>query len=328
MDALIREQFEFVLIGVALAGAVIGLLLELWSDRMCASFRRDTNLPIATDSATGRRIGLVTGTAVVFGGYVVCVFAMNAHRTPEVQPDGYSIYLRAGGHLFLLALLIAATATDFRDYIIPDQITVPGTIFGVLLATLSGDTQIIHLWVDWNDALAELRGPAIPEWVRAHRHLHGFVWSVGGLLAGGGVTWLVRWSSALILGQQSLGFGDVTLMAMVGSFLGWQPVVFIFLLAPICGLVVGISVRLLTNRPYLPFGPYLSLGTLVVLLSWQQLWMFEISNEFSIRRLFGDGPGLAILGGASFFALIVLLGGLRIYRMVPGKERPNANSAE
>ncbi|MDA0283402.1 MAG: A24 family peptidase [Planctomycetota bacterium] len=234
---------------------------------------------------------------------------------------------RGIGHLVLLTLLIAATVTDFREYIIPDQITGPGTIAGVLLATVSGDTQLMHFWVDWNYAVLDLRGPYIPDWIGLHNHWHGFVWSIAGLVAGGGVTWIIRWLSSLVLGQESLGLGDVTLMAMIGSFLGWQPLVFVFLLAPLCGIAIGLGVRLVTNRTYIPFGPYLSMAAVVVLLGWKWLWMLEISNEFSIRRLFGDALGLALLGGISLAAFVVLLISLRLYRLIPGKTRNDNASA-
>ena len=108
---------------------------------------------------------------------------------------------------------------------------------------------------------------------------------------------------------------------MIGSFLGWQPLVFVFLIAPICGIAMGLGVRIITNRTYIPFGPYLSLAAVVVLFAWRPLWMLEISNEFSIRRLFGDAPGLAILAGISLVAFVALLVCLRLYRLIPGKPR-------
>ena len=110
-------------------------------------------------------------------------------------------------------------------------------------------------------------------------------------------------------------------MAMIGSFLGWQPFVFVFLLAPLCGIAMGLGVRLITNRTYIPFGPYLSIAAVVVLFAWRPLWMLEISNEFSIRKLFGDAPGLAILGSISLAAFVALLICLRLYRLIPGKPR-------
>ncbi|GIS60188.1 MAG: hypothetical protein CM1200mP2_24130 [Planctomycetaceae bacterium] len=116
-------------------------------------------------------------------------------------------------------------------------------------------------------------------------------------------TWLVRSVSGLVLGREALGLGDVTLMAMIGSFVGWQPVLFIFLLAPFCGLVVGLLARVLTNRPFVPYGPFLAAAASVVLLAWRWIWLFPPNSPrggFAVRNLFGepqpgdpgrDGPG-------------------------------------
>ena len=43
-----------------------------------------------------------------------------------------------------------------------------------------------------------------------------------GLAVAGGLIWAIRIVGGLVLGQQAMGFGDVTLMCMIGAFLGWQ----------------------------------------------------------------------------------------------------------
>jgi leader peptidase (prepilin peptidase)/N-methyltransferase len=331
MDQFIQDKFEAIAGGLFVFGLLLGPMLDVWSLRMCEQFCE--HHPSANEGLPAGRltpgIRLLTAllTGAILAGYFVAVFGLHMHSTSEVLPALFWKYGRAGGHLVLLTLLVVATVTDFREYIIPDQITVPGTIAGVLLATISGDTQLMHFWVDWNQAVVDLRGPHISAWIGDHTHWHGFVWSMTGVIAGGGVTWIVRWLSSVVLGQESLGLGDVTLMAMIGSFLGWQPLVFVFLLAPLCGIAMGLGVRLVTNRTYIPFGPYLSMAAVVVLLAWRPLWMLEISNEFSIRKLFGDAPGLAILGGISLVAFVALLICLRLYRLIPGKPRPTESSS-
>jgi hypothetical protein len=41
----------------------------------------------------------------------------------------------------------------------------------------------------------------------------------------------------------------------------------------------------------------------------------------SVRRLFGDWPSLAILGGAALAAMVLLLGLIRLYRAIPVERR-------
>ena len=49
-----------------------------------------------------------------------------------------------------------------------------------------------------------------------------------GLVAGGGIVWVVRLIGAVALRREAMGFGDVTLMAMVGAFVGWQASLIVF----------------------------------------------------------------------------------------------------
>ncbi len=288
-------------------GLVVGPLLSVWTNRLCEVPPRKSEWLVTTFV-----------TACLFAAGTFAIVALEGQRVHEVVPHEFWRYGRWLSHLTLLALLIAATATDLREYVIPDQITYPGTILGILLATTAGDVQLIHTWVDWNHPLVAALGPEIPEWIKQHPHWHGLVWSLAGAVAGAGVTWFARLISSVVIGQEAMGLGDVTLMAMIGSFLGWQPVLFVFLLAPFCGIMVGLVVKSILNRPYVPYGPYLSVAALLVMFFWKWIWQWEPTPRVSIRRLFGDVPSLAILAGVSFVLLTVLLGIVRWWR---GKSR-------
>lgn len=296
-----------------LVGWGIGLLLAVWVNRLCEAPPRPGETRVTA-----------TMTAGLFALATFVIVFLESQRVTEVTPDVAWRFGRLIAHLGLLALLVAVTATDLREYIIPDQIAVSGIVLGVLVATVSGDVQLIHFWVDWNHPLVALQGPEIPQWLQPHPHWHGLVWSVTGAAIGAGVTWLARGISSIVLGQEAMGFGDVTLMAMIGSFLGWQPILFVFLLAPFCGLVVGVLVKSLLNRPYVPYGPYLSAATVVVMLSWRWIWSWEPTPRVSIRKLFGDLPSLAILAGVSLGLLLLLLGVVRWWRGGP----PNLNQPD
>lgn len=331
MEQFVAEHGLELAVAAGVVGCGIGALLSVWSNRMCTAFAEDHPDQPSSPSAHGGTAGLAIATGLLFAAYWFVVMDVQgplAQATTEVRPDPFWLIGRGFGHLLLIALLVVATATDLRDYIIPDQITAPGIIIGVLLATISGDTQIIHLWVDWNNPLLLIEGAFIPDWIKEHQHLHGLAWSLAGLVTGGGITWLIRILGSLVLGQESLGLGDVTLMGMIGAFLGWQPVIFVIVLAPLTAIFVGLAVRVVTGRNYIPFGPYLSLAAIIVLLSWRWLWMLEVSSEFSVRKLFGDGIGLGILAGISLVSFVLLLGFVRLYRMIPGRERADSNSKE
>ena len=53
---------------------------------------------------------------------------------------------------------------------------------------------------------------------------------------------------------------------------GWQPSLIIFFLAPLTGLVIAVTQWLLTRRKDIAYGPFLSLGTLILLILWGPIW--------------------------------------------------------
>lgn len=320
MDKSLFNQHIATVSLLAAAGSIVGTAVAFWSRWLCRKSDQSANSGPRPDRKPHTVPHLLAGM-LIFAAYAVSVFTADSLRITEVRPDPFSIWVRVFGHLILLSLLLAATSTDLRDYIIPDQITFPGTLAGILLATASGDTQIMHLWVDWNHPLAHIGGPEIPEWIGAHRHLHGLAWSAAGAVAGGGITLLVQRLATVILGQPAMGTGDVTLMTMIGSFLGWQAVLIVFLVSPLCGVIIGMTFRLVTNRSYVPYGPYLAAGAVLTLLCWRWIWTLEVPSVFSVRRLFGDAMALGMLAAIASVGFVTLLGSIRLFRTIPGRLR-------
>lgn len=288
-------------------GLIAGALVARWSEKL-----------VALESGGERHLArwakavIVLGMGGLYAGLVVAVI----HGHCQWITEGGSIdwgHWRLLYHYALIALLVAATTIDYDQYLIPDQITIPGTILGVAAATCVGNMQLMQVWVDWNQ-LHPIEGPYIPLWIKHHPYLHGLAFSVSGLVAGAGITWLARAVSQWVLGVEALGFGDVTLMAMIGSFLGWQPVICVFLLAPLCGSLIAVTLRLISGRRALPYGPYLSLSAVIVLLNWRLLWE-------RTREIFGHWPTLLALVGGVIVGMALLLGLLRVYRAIPVETR-------
>ena len=288
-----------------------GILLAVLFDRLSQRERGLLQIPPATSRIRWLRgVGLVLATTILMGGYILASLQGECLKTAEVQPSEAGHYWRLVYHLILLGLLVLATAIDFDCYVIPDVITVPGMLIGVLTAAVVGEVQICHLWVDWSLAIPQLRGPYIPPWYDAHRHWHGIAWSVAGLIVGAGLTWLARQVSSRVLGQEAMGTGDITLMAMIGSFIGWQAVTLVFLLAPLTGLTFGVSIRMLSGKTYLPYGPWLSIATAIVLFSWSRLWE-------QTRLIFSDWLSVVVLGSIGSASFVLLLGLVRLYKSIP-----------
>ena len=105
--------------------------------------------------------------------------------------------------------------------------------------------------------------------------------SILGMTGGLVLVWGVRIIGSVAAQQEAMGFGDVTLMAMIGAFLGWQAVIITFFIAPFAGIVIGIIQAIVRKENELAFGPYLSLGAIIIVLFWETVWgrIYGVLNE-------------------------------------------------
>lgn len=100
----------------------------------------------------------------------------------------------------------------------------------------------------------------------------GLLSGLTGLLVGAAMIWLTRAGASRALGREAMGFGDVTLMAMMGAWMGWQACVLVCFLAVFIGLVHGVLQLILHRESELPFGPSLCLAAVLVVVFWRPLW--------------------------------------------------------
>jgi leader peptidase (prepilin peptidase) / N-methyltransferase len=109
-------------------------------------------------------------------------------------------------------------------------------------------------------------------WLMGGDHWHGLVTALTGLAVAAGMIWTTRTGASWALGREAMGFGDVTLMAMVGSWIGWQACLLVCVLGVFIGLVHGVGQLLRHSESELPFGPSLCLATVIVIVGWRPLW--------------------------------------------------------
>lgn len=95
-----------------------------------------------------------------------------------------------------------------------------------------------------------------------------FVNSSLGVLTGGGILFVVGILGWLIYKREAIGGGDVKFMASVGTFIGWEKVLFAIFIATILASIVGlvfILLKKIEKKGYIPFGPFLSVASFIVL---------------------------------------------------------------
>lgn len=142
----------------------------------------------------------------------------------------------------LYSLLLVVAGTDISHKIIPNVITFPGIVVGLISAA-----TILPL---------------------------GLVNGLLGLLVGGGILWLLAWASPYLFGKEGMGGGDIKLLAMIGAFLGWKPAVMTIMVGSFLGSLVGVTLiasKVIKREDYIPFGPFLVCGALVALFFGQSI---------------------------------------------------------
>ncbi len=165
-------------------------------------------------------------------------------------------------YLTMVCGFIVATFVDFEHRIIPDEISVGGMVAGVLFSAL----------------VPELHGINVSTDPMVLAHLKSLGWSLVGLLVGGGSIYAMGLLGDFLFKKESMGGGDVKLMAMVGAFLGWKLAVLTFFLAPFFGAVYGIAEKIRTKNTAIAYGPFLVGGALTSLFRGEAIIRWILSG--------------------------------------------------
>jgi leader peptidase (prepilin peptidase)/N-methyltransferase len=145
----------------------------------------------------------------------------------------YGPSLLLASRLVFGCALIVLFAIDLEHHLLPNLITLPGIVIGLLFSLFTE-----------------------PGWLSA----------VIGILIGGGVLYAIAEGYYLLRHEEGLGMGDVKMLAMIGAFIGWKLTVVTLMFASIAGSLIGIAV-IATRRGdmkyALPFGTFLAIGAAV-----------------------------------------------------------------
>ena len=146
----------------------------------------------------------------------------------------FAIFCAIGPTLLTVAII------DIKHKIIPDTITLPGIIFGIV----------------------------------AGSYLFGLKESLLGLISGGGIFLLSSELYYQVRGRVGMGGGDIKFIAAVGALLGLKQVLLVIFLSSFIGSVVGLLGLIgkkLDAMSQIPFGPFLAVGTLIVYFSGENI---------------------------------------------------------
>lgn len=161
-------------------------------------------------------------------------FAVLAVVQYGVTPTGFLIFAFA-------AALIVISFIDFDYYIIPNLISLPGTVLGICIGL---GNQYFHIF-----------GAPVAATITE---------SLFGILAGGGFLLFISEVYLRLRKIEGLGMGDVKLLAMTGAFFGVPGAIYTIFVGSCLGAilgVVGIVVFRRSASQQIPFGPYLAIAT-------------------------------------------------------------------
>ena len=135
--------------------------------------------------------------------------------------------------LVFAGVMIVLLVIDLQHRILPNVVTIPGAVVGLLFSLLAPP--------GWRSALI-------------------------GLAAGGGVLLVIAEAYYRVRGEEGLGMGDVKMLAMIGAFLGWKLMLVTLIVASFLGSIVGVMMIVADRRNLkyaLPFGSFLAVAALL-----------------------------------------------------------------
>jgi leader peptidase (prepilin peptidase)/N-methyltransferase len=153
------------------------------------------------------------------------------------------IYLKFSLGFFFFASCLFASAMivlgfiDFYHQILPDEITLPGLVLALVYAPFRAD-------LDLTQALT-------------------------GAVVGAGFLLFIYGAYYLFRKKEGLGMGDVTMMLLIGAYLGWRLTFFTLILASFAGAIIGVILMLFQKKDLqysLPFGTFLAPSAYIAML--------------------------------------------------------------
>lgn len=144
--------------------------------------------------------------------------------------------------IVLILILVYLAYIDLRTFRLPDVVTLPLILSGLLVSGLS------------NQGFVSFQDSAI------------------GATLGYLSLWLLNSLYRFAKQQDGIGMGDAKLLAALGAWLGWFALPGILLMASLTGLIGGLiwlKLNKQNHRSAFPFGPFLAIAGIIELL-WPQ----------------------------------------------------------
>ena len=210
------------------------------------------------------------------------------------------------GYFIFAAAIVVISGIDIAHRIIPDRISLPGIVAGLVFSLVTPAMalfdSVVGIVTGGGSLLLVALGYAgflrLRERIRGTTHQEETEKALEGLsleelrkeAALYGVdTENLHGRKELVraIGEakgEGMGGGDIKLLAMIGSFLGgWKPILFVILVGSFLGCVVGVPLMFLKGRDSkyaIPFGPFLGASAIIYLVWGMELirWYLRLGR--------------------------------------------------
>lgn len=155
-------------------------------------------------------------------------------------------------YAILSPLLISVFVIDYKHQIIPNRLNLTILEIGIIFTFLYGLSNV---------AIA--------------------INMVLGMIAGGGAFLIITLIGGLLYGKETMGFGDVKLVAALGLFFGLSNIIVITLISFLIGAVLSVIlllIRIKKTNEYMPFGPFIAIASFISMYV-----PFEIIKEILMK---------------------------------------------
>lgn len=180
---------------------------------------------------------------------------------------------------FTICVFVAVFITDIKTYLIPDRITYPSIVAVFLFYILFIPFNIFQLYLVLSKSpVGKFLLPPYSNyfWLHAYQISEPFIFSLLGALIIG----LFFATLIFITKGRGMGGGDLKLGIFIGLALGFPNCIVALMLAFFLGSIVGGGLLLLKRKHFgqvIPFGPFLSIGSLIALFWADQIIRWYIA---------------------------------------------------
>lgn len=215
-------------IGAIILGLFVGLLID-WCNKRLPEHKKVITLDIFREYKVQFKPNYLI-MLIISVIYVLLVYIYGIQNTIVGNLDLIK-------YAILAPLLISVFVIDYKHQIIPNRLNLTILEIGIIFTFLYGLSNV---------AIA--------------------INMLLGMLVGGGIFLIITLIGGLIYGKETMGFGDVKLLAALGLFFGLSNVIVITLMSFLIGAIISIIllvIRIKKTNEYMPFGPFIAIAAFI-----------------------------------------------------------------